>query len=513
MKRCKIDDRHFAGKRAQIDWARKAQECFSQSDAEQSTDFELCGGRNWENKKNHYAMFSGHTLTQARLDDVVPEFTLKILSSMAKNYFLSKANMSETAQQKIAAFPDAVEFNLAGEFGWVVEDTQLSAVLELIGAENTKIEEPTSFDGLFKLGLWFDNNSKPQTPQFKSEVVVDPGSTFKCDHWISFHKRIKEWLEQNIPITTEFYICSKGGEPQPSSIPLSFKLSLGTKEFEILDSEKKIVIKDNINGFSVQCYKGKNIISIGLLPQCPGEVGDGNFNTVIGILKKFLPLALETDPKKIADMILMRAEAENQKNRDAYVKACSKRFEQTLKGTEEGIKVGYQKIQNLQSELTRTIRETKGKEQKLEQLKSANGMTIARYAEEYEKLVSLPKVKKVTVDGGEIKVFTTTLCCVDPRTSVTHEIGEFEIRIPTSESGSVAWFNLTRRVNGYASNQSAPHIWENGTACLGNTQEIFPELIASYEFASVALVAIQFVESVNVDDAAGKHINRWPIKE
>ena len=58
---------------------------------------------------------------------------------------------------------------------------------------------------------------------------------------------------------------------------------------------------------------------------------------------------------------------------------------------------------------------------------------------------------------------------------------------------------------------NAPHVDENGNACMGNTKDLFPTLIAKREFASVAELAIAFVESVNLDDNWGKFLDRWPI--
>ena len=57
----------------------------------------------------------------------------------------------------------------------------------------------------------------------------------------------------------------------------------------------------------------------------------------------------------------------------------------------------------------------------------------------------------------------------------------------------------------------APHVFHNGRPCLGNMTEVIPELVANYEFAALAMVAIQFIESVNVNDSAGMHINKWPV--
>ncbi|MCK5085666.1 hypothetical protein KAK05_03070, partial [Candidatus Parcubacteria bacterium] len=137
---------------------------------------------------------------------------------------------------------------------------------------------------------------------------------------------------------------------------------------------------------------------------------------------------------------------------------------------------------------------------------------LEKYALEFDKLMGSRGVTNIEVDDKKIKVFTDTLYCTDPRTDILHEIGEFRIEISfNGKEDCVRWFNLTRNIDGNKSNMQAPHVFKNGKACLGNAAEIFPELIANFEFAAVALVAIQFIESVNTDDSAGKHIDSWPI--
>jgi len=130
---------------------------------------------------------------------------------------------------------------------------------------------------------------------------------------------------------------------------------------------------------------------------------------------------------------------------------------------------------------------------------------------EYESLLKIPKVKDVRVEGSNIIVMTETLNCRDDRTGNWHEIGAFRIALPIRDGKSPNWKNLTRTVSGYKSGQNAPHIWADGTACLGNTQQLFPDLLEKGQFAIAAQLAIEFVETANTSDSAGKHINQWPV--
>jgi hypothetical protein len=219
-------------------------------------------------------------------------------------------------------------------------------------------------------------------------------------------------------------------------------------------------------------------------------------------LERLLPQAIETDPEKRA-----RAEAARRAMaRDAYIRECSKRFEKTLEGTRAAILEGKKKVLDLQGQLTRAIREVRGVERKLEQLSACRGGELEKYGEEFDRLLDVPNVRRVEAKEGKVIIFTNTLYCVDPRSQTRHEIGVFRIEMNSANS-DVRWFNLTRRVGDHF----APHVKTDGSACLGNTAEIFAELIGSYEFAAAAMVAIQFVESCNVDDVWGKTISQWPV--
>lgn len=197
------------------------------------------------------------------------------------------------------------------------------------------------------------------------------------------------------------------------------------------------------------------------------------------------------------------------KSREAYIRSCNGRFDKALESTRAALKGGPAEVEALQEQLVRKIREQVGLQRKLAQMENCRGEAVEVYGKEFDKLLETPKIRDVRVRDGVIQVFTDTLFCVDPRSKKKHEIGHF--RIEFSSNGSVRWYNLARQVNGYENRMQAPHVFSNGNACLGNAAEIIPELAANYEFAALAMVCIQFVESVNTDDAAGRHINLWPV--
>ena len=255
-------------------------------------------------------------------------------------------------------------------------------------------------------------------------------------------------------------------------------------------------------------------------------VGDGNLyvhHDVLGgteqdaqilecILKEVLRL-LPGVQAPGADVQQARAGAQTarDKARQAYIKACTVRLGDTVRELEQNLGGLRSSVEQLRTQLVQSQRAVNDAQGRLDGIKAGNADALERFGKEFDTLLGHPKVKDVRVEDGVVKVFTTTLNCSDPRTNKLHEIGEFRIELRTGRTGEVRWFNLTRQVSGGRTGMQAPHIPHEGNACLGNTAESFAQLIADYEFANAAFLAIEFVESVNVKDAWGEHINRWPL--
>lgn len=129
--------------------------------------------------------------------------------------------------------------------------------------------------------------------------------------------------------------------------------------------------------------------------------------------------------------------------------------------------------------------------------------------EEFDQILKIPKVTDLEVTSNSLVVHTRTIYCTRPDNGVKYEIGAFKITISLKD-GTINWKNQTRQIPGGSGYMHAPHVNSEGRACLGNTQGVFPDLIAKRELVSAVLLAIAFVESVNPDDAWGKDITNWP---
>lgn len=164
------------------------------------------------------------------------------------------------------------------------------------------------------------------------------------------------------------------------------------------------------------------------------------------------------------------------------------------------------RIQALRKQLAHEISAARSKERRMLTDESVN---LEEFGLEYENLMKVKYVKDVKVEKDAIVILTEVLNCRDERTGIYHEMGAFKISLPMNGT-SPRWQNLTRQVNGMRTGQHAPHVWADGSACLGNTQDIFPRLFAQRQWSIAAQLAIEFVQAANTSDAAGKYVNSWP---
>jgi len=436
-----------------------------------------------------------------------------------KNYFavLKLSEVFKLAEAKLPYY----EMEVDEEKGTVVDQEILPQVLSLLGTEVIG-EARTSYEGIYKLSLRMIGEAITATPRFSVNVASWNGNSQGA--FMSVLSEFLPALGKNAvlhvphnkfqkPFSDEKFHVLLWSSPRntddrmhtPSEM---FGINVNCRDGSFSPSEKGVSIVDE-TGWPVAELLGENLY-------IHHDICNDGTDNEIKIFRRILEEMIATktmSPEEKAKRQAKVEEERQKRSRDLYINECSARLEKTLQGTRETIANGDSKIREYSETLTKVIREVNGARRKLEQLTSCSGGELEKYGREYDKLLTLPKVKSIEVLSGVIKVFTETLYCIDPRTNNLHDIGAFRIEIFTNGANNgVKWINLTRQVIAYdGKKMHAPHIFPEGKACFGNTAEIFPDLIANYEFAAVAMVAIQFIETVNIDDSAGKYVDRWPL--
>lgn len=416
------------------------------------------------------------------------------------------------------------------ESGIVVEEGDLQRLLEVLGAV-VECQGTTEFEGIFRLSLKFGAPVVPAAPPPPRKNVAVIGG-WDGQRQADFVRLAEEIL---LPVLgRDVVIDVPHGRPLKPISDGRFYIHFWSGPDQKCDV--KASAPERIWGIPVSCrdsnFKptglGVAIVDDGGWPVAELIVVDAGENLYIHhdlchegtenelkIWRRLLEevvAELRLSPEAKALRAKKLAEERKQRSRTNYTAECGKRFNRTLNATKQAIKDGHANIERLQVELVRTVRETSGAERKLEQLEACRGVEMEKFEREFDRLLSVPAVREVQAEGGLIKVFTDTLYATDPRSGKRHEIGAFRIEINTDGRGDgVRWFNLTRQIDAYERGMQAPHVFHPGHACLGNHKEVFPQLIGSYEFSIVAMLAIRFVESANTDDTAGRHIDRWPV--
>jgi len=148
---------------------------------------------------------------------------------------------------------------------------------------------------------------------------------------------------------------------------------------------------------------------------------------------------------------------------------------------------------------------------RVEEYQSFNREQLAdKITQENAALQANPRLKSVIVSGNCLCLYTDMLYARSESERSTFEIGEFMIVINLAGGTSpIRWFNRTRTVDGAAANMQAPNVYASGLPVTQEILETLLELLARFELATVAELAIQFVETVE-DDAAGRFVKNWP---
>jgi len=202
---------------------------------------------------------------------------------------------------------------------------------------------------------------------------------------------------------------------------------------------------------------------------------------------------------------------------NSYVALCVKRIEIEGREAEDKIARLSGQIKDYQTSLVSSIREIEHFRQRKNELEKIGSTDKSKFTKEFHRLLDIAHVKKVFVRSNRLAVKTDMIKCTDPRpdddgNTKEHLIGEFVITI-IPDSGEVRFYNQSWTVVGYEEHMNAPHVFHDGRPCMGSIERTLPELVARYDFTSAFTVAINFLESVNVEDAAGKYIRNWPTKD
>jgi len=129
------------------------------------------------------------------------------------------------------------------------------------------------------------------------------------------------------------------------------------------------------------------------------------------------------------------------------------------------------------------------------------------------KLESLEGIKRVDVLRDTILLTTEHIRIREHRSGRLYDVGVFEISVAQHRRGAdaILFANKTRKVCGHGPDMHHPHIFDRGDACFGDELgEMIAKVHARSDYFQLAVLLLQFLQSVNVLDIAGRKIYAWP---
>ena len=161
-------------------------------------------------------------------------------------------------------------------------------------------------------------------------------------------------------------------------------------------------------------------------------------------------------------------------------------------------------------------------EHKIEQLQaelmslsSVNSRNLGTVLVEIDKVNDLKSVVWSSgtsmIGSGILQIKTEPIYCRNQ--GRTYLFGQYLISF-NFLNGEVRFTNLDPELCRYSywgKHCQHPHIDPTGKACLGNIQSDIAKALQDMAFSYAAILAISFLRSVNIADAAGRHVPNWPI--
>lgn len=125
-----------------------------------------------------------------------------------------------------------------------------------------------------------------------------------------------------------------------------------------------------------------------------------------------------------------------------------------------------------------------------------------------------PRIAEIHFVSDYLVIVTNEMWVKDPRTKRDHFLGRLIVFSDTTNVINTGAINTCFRVHGTMHDpQAAPHVMTNDAFCLGTTLTVLGEAKKALDPFAYTMILLQFLESVNIADGAGKGISLWPFRD
>lgn len=137
---------------------------------------------------------------------------------------------------------------------------------------------------------------------------------------------------------------------------------------------------------------------------------------------------------------------------------------------------------------------------------------IEKCKSEINNIVHHKKVKNIDFDGNTLIITVSNIIMFEPISERYYKLGDAIIYLPI-KVGNNLYFEKTKDNKGrqgwWCKSQLHPHIDENGEACLGNASAMLAQYATQKQYYAMFITALNFLQSVNVEDEAGYAVSFW----
>jgi len=285
-------------------------------------------------------------------------------------------------------------------------------------------------------------------------------------------------------------------------------------------SKYDCIFKDNVTNI-LFALRDSFILYIMIGTKERNESGNGElFNIIIKEIIRRWNGELPYDELVKIDQEYERSISENNKNE--YIKFCTENANAYINSIKKALADAIKEIGDLQKKLAESLKMYRQYNDIIENFNEDkhHEKEAARALKTFDEVLLLPQVKSLFIQDNKVHVYTNDINVKDTRKDgKLHNLGTFHIQLGLHHSdydpkNSVIIKNTKHRITGFSGDtMEAPHIFNNGIMCHGNLVNSITQHYKDRDLYNVIMDLIIFLESVNTEDAAGKHIHKWPVVE
>lgn len=174
-----------------------------------------------------------------------------------------------------------------------------------------------------------------------------------------------------------------------------------------------------------------------------------------------------------------------------------------------------EKASDLREAIMHNLRNIEKAEQKVIALEDEleNGSNASeKMGKDWKALLNDDKITDILFKSGWFHIHTDKMPIHASPSQSVYEGGPYEIKINFNDGAIRVFAPEESRHRGYWSSADPhPHIGNGVNPCFGNLDETVAVLLSQFELSALVYSLIDFLQSANQNDPAGRNVQHWPL--